>query len=323
MFAFPIRNYRWRALNYQHTFLGLAVNQASVYYHRGEDFGMLPDRADALATTDGEVGKVPGPEGDGASNSFYLHAGGLEFRYAHMNTPHILPEMKPGVHVAQGQKLGLTGNTWRGRPVRDPHLHVEIRDEATGKLRNSFPWIVSAYRKSFPGELLPIAGGWRNTWAGDTIELDGSRSLAGTGRKIVAWQWKFTDGATATGPRVSRKYTVPGTYSEQLTVRDDRGREDSDFVEVFVLDRNQTQMPPFTMIYYYPVRGIHAGDEVEFDIRSNKKGPATIDYGDGEKAQWSETTRHRYTKPGTYIVSLTKPDSGAGPSVFRSRIVIE
>jgi hypothetical protein len=322
-FVYPIRNYRWRAVNYQHTFLGLAVNQASVYYHRGEDLGMLPDRNAAVASTAGQIGKVPGPQGDGASNSFFLHAAGLVFRYAHMNTPNILPEMKPGVRVSQGQKLGLTGNTWRGRPVRDPHLHVEIRDEASGKLRNTFPWIVAAYRNSFPGDLLPIAGGWRHLWAGDTIELDGSRSLAGTGRKIVSWKWKFTDGSSAEGRRVSRRYTAPGTYSEQLTVCDDRGREGSDFVEVYVLNRQHQTMPPFTMIYHYPIRGIHAGDQVEFVVRPNKGGPATIEYGDGQKVSWSEITHHRYAHSGTYIVTVTKSDTGSGPSVFKSQVVVE
>jgi murein DD-endopeptidase MepM/ murein hydrolase activator NlpD len=322
-FVFPIRNYRWRALNYQHTFLGVAVNQARIYYHRGEDFGMLPDREAAIATVSGKVGKVPGPRGDGASNSFFLHSAGLIFRYAHMNTPNILPEMKPGVHVTQGQKLGLTGNTWQGRPVRDPHLHVEIHDEQSNKLRNTFPWIVAAYRNSYPGELLPVAGGWRHLWAGDTIVLDGSRSLAGTGQKIVSWKWKFTDGTSATGAHVSRRYTTPGAYSEQLIVRDDRGREDSDFVEVYVLDREHPAMPPFTMIHYYPVRGIHAGDEVEFVIRPNKGGPATIDYGDNAKVAWSETTHHRYAHSGTYIVTVSKSEGPSGPGIFKARVVVE
>jgi hypothetical protein len=77
------------------------------------------------------------------------------------------------------------------------------------------------------------------------------------------------------------------------------------------------------MIHYYPVRGIHAGDEVEFVIRPNNGGPATIDYGDGAKAAWSETTHHRYAHAGTYIVTVSKPESPSGPGIFKARVVVE
>jgi len=38
---------------------------------------------------------------------------------------------------------------------------------------------------------------------------------------------------------------------------------------------------------------------------------------------WSEITRHKYTKPGTYVVTLNKEDAGAGPSVFHVRVKVE
>jgi hypothetical protein len=140
-FIFPIRNYRWRAVNYQHTYLGVAVNQARLYYHRGEDMGMIPDLDLSLAMEALQVVSVPGVTGDGLSNSVTLRDGtGLCFRYAHMNTPHIFADLQPGVEMAQGQPLGLTGNTWQGSPVRDPHLHVEAHEhDLAGPFRNTFP----------------------------------------------------------------------------------------------------------------------------------------------------------------------------------------
>ena len=323
-YVFPIRGYRWRAMNYQHTYLGVVVNQARLYYHRGEDMGMIPDLEQALAITKAEITKVPGPKGDGGSNSVVLEDGdGLRFRYAHMNTPNIRPALQPGSKLERGEAMGLTGNTWRGGPVNDPHLHVEARDSKTDTFRNSFPLIVAAYRASFPGEVLPIAGGWRHVVAGGSVTLDGSLSLAGAGRKITSFEWLLADGKTVRECSVTLRYDRPGTYSEQLRVADDRGTRDSDFVEVFVLSPDQKTSPPYAWINYYPVRAIHVGSEVQFLTRFANMKNVTIEYGDGERTAWSEKTAHRYNKAGTYVVTVRGQDAGSGPGTFHVRVIVE
>lgn len=324
-FVFPIRNYRWRIMNYQHTYLGLAVNQTRVYYHRGEDLGMIPDIEQALAMEPCKVVKRPGPGGDGASNSVVLEdSDGFTFRYAHMNAPNILAALQPGVRLAQGQPLGLTGNTWRGHPVSDPHLHVEMHDAANpAAFRNTFPIFVAAYRHSYPGELLPIAGGWRHLFAGESLTLDGSHSLAGARRAIQSYAWRFTDGSRASGPTVRRSYHQPGTYSEQLTVTDDQGRRDSDFVEIFVLSRDQKQMPPYAIIDYYPIRGIRPGTEVRFLVHYSHMRDVKIDFGDGTIVPYALDTTHRFERPGTHVVTVSGADSGSGPGLFHARVIVE
>jgi hypothetical protein len=324
-FVFPIRNYRWRVMNYQHTYLGVVVNQARLYYHRGEDMGMIPDLEHALAMERFKVVKTPGPKGDGASNSVVLDDTiGLSFRYAHMNTPNILPEVRPDAWINQGQALGLTGNTWRGGPVNDPHLHVQATDPRKGDVfRNTFPMFVAAYRKSFPGEPMPIAGGWRHLFAGESLTLDGSLSLAGTGRKIESYAWEFTDGSRAAAASAKRTYAHPGTYSERLTVTDDKGRSDSDFVEVFVLSRDQKQPPPFAWVNYYPIRGIRPGTEVRFLIRYSNMGDLKIDFGDGTSIPYAENSTHKFAKAGTYIVTVSGADSGSGPGILHARVIVE
>ena len=138
-------------MNYQHTYLALAVNQAKLYYHRGEDFGMIPDLDQALAISDAVVTKVPGPDGDGDSNSVTLEdRTGLRFLYVHMNAEHIRKDLRPGAMVAGGEALGLTGNTWAGRPVGDPHLHIDAKEKRTGRYINTFPLIAAAYRCQLP-----------------------------------------------------------------------------------------------------------------------------------------------------------------------------
>lgn len=323
-FSFPVRNYRWRIMNYQHTYLGIAVNQAKLYYHRGEDFGMIPDLEQTLSITTAEVTNVPGLHGDGESNSISLEDGtGLLFRYAHLNAPHIEPKLQPGTQLTRGEMLGLTGNTWNGGPVGDPHLHFEIREKKSNSFRNSFPLIVAAYRASFPGESLPIAGGWRHVYREGSLVLDGSLSLPAAGRKIVDYRWTFSDGTQAAGPKVTRRYDAAGSYSQQLTIKDDRGLTDSDFVEVFVLARNQKIPPPYAWINYYPVRGIHPGTEVRFLIRHANLKNVTIDYGDAQPQPWAENSSHQYSKPRTYIVTVRGEDAGGGPGIFHSRVIVE
>jgi len=321
-FAFPIRNYRWRAMNYQHTWLALAVNQGRHYYHRGEDMGMIPDLEEVLSMSGGAVSKAPGPKGDGAANPFLTEdPTGLQFRYSHMNAPNIRQELQPGVAVRRGEKLGLTGNTYRGRPMSDPHLHLDVR--SGGTFRNTFPIIVNAYQASFPGALMPIAGGCRHLWAGGGIELDASLSIAPPGRRIVSYDWRFTDGTRAEGARVRRVYRRIGAYSEQLSIVDDKGASEIDFVEVFVLDRNNKKMPPYIWMNYYPIRGIRPGTTVVFLTRRSNTKDVVLDFGDGARAPWSETLKHSYAKPGVYIVTTTGADVGSGPAVFKVRVVVE
>ncbi|GHB86999.1 PKD domain-containing protein [Persicitalea jodogahamensis] len=324
-FVFPIKNYRWHASNYQHTYLGVVPNIARLYYHRGEDMGMIPDLEEVRSVNEGTLIRRPGPEGDKGSNVLWVKdSTGMIVRYVHMNEYNIDQNNRVGETVKQGQRLGLTGNTYDNHRSPSPHLHVSLHDSANSDhYYNSFPMIVAAYRNSFPGELLPIAGVIRHAYAGQEITLDATKSLAGAGRKIKSYVWSFTDGTQAQGPRVSRKYTQPGTYSEELRVADDQGRWDRDFVEVFVLAKNQTMKPPRAWINYYPIRHIEPGDEVRFLIRHVNLQNLTIDYGDGTKAPWTEETRHRYAKPGNYVVTVTGESKGAGPGTFHVRVVVE
>ena len=323
-FVFPIRNYRWRAMNYQHTYLGVVVNQPKLYYHRGEDMGMIPDREEALAMTEGVVTKVPGPLGDGDSNDLkFDDPTGLAFYYAHMNAPNVLPELAPGSRLRQGAMLGLTGNTWQGKPVEDPHLHVEVDVKGSEGFHDSFPIFVAAYHHDFPQELLPIAGGWHHLWEGGTLELDGSLSLAGLGRRIVSHEWTFTDGSRARGARVTRPYLHAGAYSERLRVTDDRGRSDIDFVEVFVLNHEQRVPPPYAWINYYPIRGIRPGTPVLFLTRYSNLRGVTIDFGDGTEIPYREVAAHRYRRRGTYVVEVRGQDAGAGPGIFHVRVIVD
>ena len=66
-----------------------------------------------------------------------------------------------------------------------------------------------------------------------TINFTGAMSYDNDGT-IVSWAWTFGDGASATGQAVSHTYTAAGTYQAYLTVTDDRGATDTDFVTITV-----------------------------------------------------------------------------------------
>ena len=56
------------------------------------------------------------------------------------------------------------------------------------------------------------------------VFFNGGQSTPGAGHaSIVSYQWTFGDGTTGSGQVVSHTYSVPTTYSVQLTVTDDAG----------------------------------------------------------------------------------------------------
>ena len=66
------------------------------------------------------------------------------------------------------------------------------------------------------------------------MTLDGSKSWSAAG-KVAAYEWQFTDGSTAAGPRVERSYQKPGRYAEVLKVTDESGAAAYDFAIVLVV----------------------------------------------------------------------------------------
>src|SRR5690606_29031327 len=119
----------------------------------------------------GIVTQLPPPEGDKRSNTIFVRdSTGSSFRYAHMIATHFAPGLKEGDSVQQGESLGLTGNYYLDHLSPSPHLHVSLLDE-NNTYRNTFPVFVEAYRNTYPGELLPIAGNVRHVYAGGEIEL--------------------------------------------------------------------------------------------------------------------------------------------------------
>jgi len=71
-----------------------------------------------------------------------------------------------------------------------------------------------------------VAGSSRNTFVGKDVTFNGHASKDPDG-SIVSYIWDFGDGSTASGPLVQHAYTVKGSYTVTLTVKDNKGATDS------------------------------------------------------------------------------------------------
>lgn len=310
-----------------------------VYHHFGLDIGGYDRAVPIVAARGGQV--VLRGE---AQTADYADEGGKQrydrvvvrddvgwhFLYSHLDM--IDPGIELGGRVEAGQPVGFLGK--EGSSGGWSHLHFGMTSpQPSGRYGQveGYPLLVEAYLHAHPGALLACARPHRVAAVGDAVELDGSRSLCDDGR-VTAYHWAFHNGDSANGVRVTRSYAREGTYSEMLTVIDDRGREDVDFCVVHILppDADPAKSPPIVHLAAYPTDGIAPGQPIAFkartffgtgDFDANRAGEEHWDFGDGKTAttcsgapaRGSACTQtdyaerwHTYDRPGRYIVTVTR-----------------
>jgi murein DD-endopeptidase MepM/ murein hydrolase activator NlpD len=322
--VFPINNYRWRAAVYNNTWSGL-VPFNLLYYHRGEDYGAIPDLLDVVSTIDGKIVSTPVPEGVKRSNSVVIDSpDGIRFIFAHMNYENIVKEYTKGTEVKSGTLLGKTGMTWDGKKSQfsDPHLHVELRVKGVNVA--SFPYLMEAYLRKYPDQAIAIAGGYRFAVPGEKVELDAPRSFARNRLPLEKVTWKLSDGRTVNTPMTSISYSKPGIYSEELIVQTKEGSQDRDFLYVTVFDPVKKRDMAYGWAYYYPVRGIKPGDKVLFWNRNGTSADTMIDYGDDSPEEnIQKEANHSYMNSGRYVVTLTSTGPNNEPLTLKMEVVVE
>ncbi len=323
--VFPIRQYRWRSAAYNNTWSSL-VPFNKLYYHRGEDYGAIPDKLDVVAPINGTITVSPLPAGDGKSNAIFIgNSQGITFRISHMNTETIQAAYPAGTKVEAGTVLAKTGMTWDGRKsqTHDPHCHVELMHGET-KLA-SFPYLMEAYLRAYPDSVLAIAGGYQFTTTGRKVLLDGNRSLTRDGQGIGNYTWKLHDGREVQDVRTRLTYHKPGLYTEELRVTGANGAVDRDFVQVRVYEPGRGKDIAYGWAYSYPLRDVKPGTSVLFWNRLvNTKSPVTIDFGDGSARQHiDQETSHVYHKPGRYVVVFSATGPRQEPVTLKLEVVVE
>lgn len=322
---FPIADYRWRSAAYQNTWSSL-VPYNKLYYHRGDDFGAIPDKLDVQAVLSGKIVASPVPSGDGKSNEIVVeHSPTFQYRLSHMNTEWVRPEVTVGKQVQAGEVLAKTGSTWAGARNQkfDPHLHVNfgLNDQPV----SAFPYLTEAYFRDYPDKVMAVAGSYMYTLPGQPVVLDASRSLARPGHRIKSYTWKLHDGTTVAGFKNTLTIREPGLYTEELVVTTADGSEDRDFVQVRVWGDQPPAELSFGWAYHYPVRGIKPNTEVlVWNRLVRPAGPVSVDFGDGSPLQPAEPEMtHRYQKPGLYTVTIAAKGSGGEPVTVKMKVVVE
>ncbi|MFZ2641854.1 MAG: neutral/alkaline non-lysosomal ceramidase N-terminal domain-containing protein [Verrucomicrobiia bacterium] len=337
-FRYPI-NERWFA---SHTLManqiadGDQVRKKAIYYHWGLDFGGAERMEDVFAATDGQVVSVANevlekekypPLVKPRADVIYLRDGrGWFYRYSHLDS--IDPAVKLGAKIKIGQKIGVLGK--KGASGGWSHLHFDVvAPQPSGRwgILEPYALVWQAYHDAHPLALLQaVARPHQLAAVGEAVTLDGSRSWSRSGTNHIAnCVWTFSDGKTARGAKVERRFSKPGTYSEILKVSDKSGNISYDFAVVKVVDPNQLdQQPPSIHAAYWPTFGIKEGDEVTFKVRSSHvapdEGEEEWNFGDGTPTVRVRSdgntqalapdgyaiTTHRYGGAGLYLVKVSR-----------------
>jgi hypothetical protein len=278
---------------------------------------------------------------------YLLDGRGWYYRYSHMHT--IDSNIVPGRMISMGDRIGVLGK--EGGSGGWTHLHFEAKArQPNGKwgTEDGYAYIWQSYIDQYRPKIIAVARPHHLIRTGDSVELDGSRSWAASG-KIAQYRWKFCDGTTAEGPRVTRKYDGPGYFAEVLEVRDEAGNVSYDSCIVQVNDpqggRGRGGGTMALHPVYFPTMGIKVGDEVTFKVRSMRgETGERWDFGDGsptvevvsdlnvERYFNSDArkynplgyaaTTHRFEKPGTYVVRVERTKSAA-PSIGHLFVTVE
>jgi hypothetical protein len=351
-FAYPI-DQRWFAsptqMANEPTYVdGVESPEAKqVYYHYGLDFGGAEGLIDILSAADGLVvtagnerlaGYDDAPVGPRYDTIYVLDRRGWFHRYSHLLA--IDPSVKVGGTVKMGQKIGVLGK--EGDSGGWSHLHYQVvARQPSGRwgIEEAYAFAWQAYVAQHKPKVIAVARPHHLASTGSTVELDGNKSWSPAGG-VQRHEWTFTDGTTASGAKVSRKYTKSGQYCEVLKVTDANGNTDYDFATVQIIDKDKPkEVPPGIHLTYAPTTGLRPGAEVTFKVRSfgTTHGEETIDFGDGTPAVKAKSDgcvdamakdgyavfTHTFARTGLYVVTARRSNERSQEGVTRILVAVE
>jgi serine protease len=140
-------------------------------------------------------------------------------------------------------------------------------------------------------------------------EFNGTSSSDADG-SLVAYNWNFGDGVTATGSSASHAYLSDGEFVVSLTVVDNRSAADTSSQTLNVLDTTPNVLPSAAFNYNCS----YLSCEFSGSPSSDSDG-AIVSYnwqfGDGSSAN-GENVSHTFSASGSFTVTLTVTDNQAG-----------
>ncbi len=137
---------------------------------------------------------------------------------------------------------------------------------------------------------------------------------------LVAWNWDFGDGNTATTQNPTHQYLDNGTYTVTLTVTDDDGSTNTTTSSVTVNDLSP--ISSFTQ----SANTINEGQSVTFTDASTSFPDLIVswswDFGDSSPLDTTQNPTHTYMSNGVYTVSLTVTDDDGSTNISTSTITV-
>jgi len=151
------------------------------------------------------------------------------------------------------------------------------------------------------------------------VSFDASSSSDADG-SIVSYLWSFGDGEVGSGVTESHTYSREGTYTAQLTVRDNEGATHRATRKISIIP--VPNAPPIASFTASPLE-VQAGSPISFDASGSSDSDGVIaaymwSFGDGGSASGATVSR-TYNDEGTYTVRLTTvDDAGATDSATQT-----
>lgn len=167
---------------------------------------------------------------------------------------------------------------------------------------------------SVTGNYLPQANFTTGGTTGEApflVLFDGSGSSDFDGI-ISSYEWNFGDGNSATGDISEHTFTVPGTYSVLLTVRDDKG-EAGEKTAIITVTQPAPAPNNIPIAKFSTVQVQQGTSLLQFDATASSDADGTIvnyawNFGDGETAV-GKIVEHEFKLAGDYTVILTVTDN--------------
>lgn len=143
----------------------------------------------------------------------------------------------------------------------------------------------------------------------DPTDPNNASKCTPTSGAITSYQWDFGNGQTASGPRVTTRFSTRGTFAVKLVVTNDRGLSNSTTQNVTIAGVANP-----TAAFEMSPTGPGVNQQVFFDANGSQASPGrTISrydwtFGDGYTGS-GVTESHRFARAGSFQVTLTVTDS--------------
>jgi PKD repeat protein len=138
------------------------------------------------------------------------------------------------------------------------------------------------------------------------------------------WIWNFGDGSQGVGEATSHTYDASGTFTVQLTVSSDDGQAETS--QAVTVNATTGNAMPKAVIASDATAG-PAPLTGRFDGRSSSDPDGDRlsllwDFGDSSPVVSKQLTRHTFTSPGVYTVTLTVSDGRGGNNSATLPVVV-